>query len=91
MKTDLVKLRVVTAFNVYRVGDVIERMPSVAQVMLTHRWYGRKLVELAAEPEPVPVPELVTAKTLESSDESHSDLRPVATRRKGRNSREEIG
>lgn len=51
----LVKLRVATAFNVYRVGDVIERLPGVARQMLAARWYGRRLVE-AVEPPPESAP-----------------------------------
>jgi len=42
---ELVRLKVVTAFGSYRVGNVIERIPSVAKTMLLMRWYGRKLVE----------------------------------------------
>lgn len=47
---ELVRLRVTTAFGQSRVGDIIERIPSVARALLAARWYERKLVELA-EPE----------------------------------------
>lgn len=56
----LVRLEVLTAFSVHRVGDVIERLPSVAKSMVAARWYGRPLVKYAdavpATPEPPPEP-----------------------------------
>ncbi len=53
----LVRLRVLTAFNVYRVGDIIERVPGSARSMLAARWYGRPLVELEAQPATTQLPE----------------------------------
>ncbi len=59
MADTLTKLRIVTAFNLYRVGDVIERIPALARDMLKARWYGRKLVE---EVKDVPVAVPATAE-----------------------------
>lgn len=70
-----VRLKVVLAFNRYRVGDVIERMPSVAKGMIAARWYGHKMVELE-EPEPVvtatePAPALATIPAQTQSEPSY--------------------
>ncbi len=55
MGDTLVRLRVVLAFNRYRVGDVIERQPALARDMLAARWYGRRMVEEVKDG-PVAVP-----------------------------------
>lgn len=73
---DLVRLRVVTAFNRYRKGDVIERIPSVARQMLTQRWYGLQLVE-EVKPEVVaPVQPLVTVDAMPVA-ENEPEPQPV--------------
>jgi hypothetical protein len=62
---NLVRLKVVLAFGPYRVGDVIERIPSVAKVLLARQWYGRKLVEEIAAPVPVAaLPQVVVDEQL---------------------------
>lgn len=69
----LIRLRVLTAFNTYRVGDIIEREPGAARQMIDARWYGRRFVEevkdepapvaAVAEPENEPEPEPAGAWT----------------------------
>jgi hypothetical protein len=59
----MAKLRVVTAFGNYRVGDEIERGDADAKLMASRRWYGLPLFELIEEPSSPPAPELIPAVT----------------------------